>query len=52
MPTFYVSFCHNQLQEYGSYYPCKAGHFKVESEILLNLETVLKKKIVLCQPLL
>ena len=38
--------------KYGSYYPCKAGLFKVKSEVLLNLDIFLKKKLVLYQPLL
>ena len=50
MPTFYIGFCHNQLHQYGSYQPCKAGLFKVESEFLLNLDILLKKKLVLYQP--
>ena len=52
MPTFYVGFCHYQLHQYGSYYSYEVVLFKVESEVSLNLDIVMKKKLVLYQPLL
>ena len=44
MPTFYIGFCHYQLRQYDSYQPCETGLSKVESEFLLNLDIVMKKK--------
>ena len=52
MPTFYIGFCYYQLNQYGCYYPCEAVLFQVESEVLLNLDIVMKKKLVLYHPLL
>ena len=52
MPTFYIGFCHYQLHQYGSYYSYEVVLFKVESEVSLNLDIVMKKKLVLYQPLL
>ena len=44
MPTFCISFCHYQLNQYGSCWPCEALLFKVESDALLNLDFAMKKK--------
>ena len=44
MPAFYIGFCHYQLHQYSSDQSCKTGFSKVESEFLLNLDTVMKKK--------
>ena len=49
MSTFYISFCHFQLHQYG---PNMAWFFKVKSEFLQNLGIAMKKKLVLYQPLL
>ena len=52
MSTLYIGFCYFYLNQYGSYYPYKAVHFKVEREALLNLDIIMKKKLVLYQPFL
>ena len=40
MPTFYISFCYYQLNQYGSYQTCETELSKVESEFLLNLDVI------------
>ena len=47
MPTVYIGFCYYQLNQYGSYYLWRSVLFKIENEVLLNLDIVMKKKLVL-----
>ena len=52
MLIFYFGFCYCQLHQCGSHQPCEAWLFKFKSEFLLELNIVMKKKLVLYQPFL
>ena len=52
MPTFYIGVCYHQLNPCDSQQSYTAVPFKVKSEVLLNLDIVMKKKLVLYQSLL
>ena len=50
IPTFYIGFCYYQLKQWQlpTMWSC-VFLFNIESEVLLNLEVVMKSKIVLYQ---
>ena len=52
MPRFYTSFCSYQLNKYGSHEPWEAVLLKVDSDVFLNLDIAMKKKLVLHQTFL
>ena len=51
MPTFQIGFGHLQLHQYAKYQSYKAVLFKVEREVLPNLDIAITKKLVVYQSL-